>query len=110
MIQRKALLTAALGRGRSIERVEVKQIELAPGQATGLHEHPCAVVGYVANGTITFQIAGESARRLGQGDAFFEPDNTRIAHFDNASVTEPATFIAFYLLEAKNQELIEMLE
>jgi quercetin dioxygenase-like cupin family protein len=110
MMQRKALLTAALGRGRSVERVEIKRIELAPGQAAGLHQHPCPVVGYIVDGIIDFQIEGESAHRLTRGDAFFEPNRVRIAHFDNASRTDPAIFVAFYLLETADQELIEMLK
>ncbi len=108
-IQRKALLTAMLGGSRSVERVEIKQIELAPGQATGLHRHPCPVLGYVAAGLIEFQIDGEAAQRLRQGDAFFEPDNARILRFDNASASEPAVFIAFYLLGTGEHEPIEML-
>jgi hypothetical protein len=31
-------------------------------------------------------------------------------HFDNASHTEPMTFIAFYLLDENDSELIHMLE
>jgi hypothetical protein len=69
-IQRKFLLTAALGSVRSIERVEIKQIELARGQVTGLHRHPCQVVGYVAAGSINFQIDGKPMQCLRSGGAF----------------------------------------
>jgi hypothetical protein len=31
-------------------------------------------------------------------------------HFDNASDTDPMTFIAFYLLDENDRELIGMLE
>jgi quercetin dioxygenase-like cupin family protein len=93
-----------------VEHVEIKRIEFAPGQASGPHRHPCPVVGYVATGAIKFQIDGEAVQNLRQGDAFFEPQDVRIAHFDNASTSEPAAFIAFYLLGAAENELIEMLE
>jgi hypothetical protein len=33
-----------------------------------------------------------------------------VRHFDNASPDEPLNFIAFYLLEADEHELITMLE
>ena len=48
-------------------------------------------------------------RTLCAGDAFHEPAGAPIAHFDNASKDEPATFIAFYLLPPGEDSLIEML-
>lgn len=108
-IRREDLLTAILTGGGLIARVEIKRVELLPGQATGRHQHPCAVVGYVAAGSIKFQIDGEPIRRLQMGDAFFEPRDARIAHFDNDSADEPAVFIAFYLLDENEHRLIEML-
>ena len=56
-----------------------------------------------------FQVDGEPAKTLQQGDAFFEPANRKMLHFDNASQTDTATFIAFYLLGAGETRLIEML-
>ena len=108
-IQRKSLLAAALGAAVPIERVEVQQIELPPGKAVGLHRHPCPVAGYIARGAINFQIEGEPAQYLCPGDAFYEPCGARVAHFDNASSTASATFVAFYLLANGQRELIEML-
>ena len=109
-VRRKDLLSVLLNTHRTIERVEVKQIDLAPGQAAGLHRHPCPVVGYVVAGSIKFQIEGNDVQRLRSGDAFFEPADTRIALFDNESARDAATFIAFYLVRAQQSEIIEMLE
>lgn len=109
-ISRKALLTATLDEEKSVTKVEIKKIDLAPGQRAGLHFHPCPVVGYVATGVIQFQIEGEAPQVLSAGHAFFEPANRRIAHFDNASPDEPASFVAFYLLGAHENQLIEMIE
>jgi quercetin dioxygenase-like cupin family protein len=103
---RKHLLTATL----ADRVVEVQQIQLPPGQATGLHLHRGPVLGYIAAGTIRFQIESGPMQVLQPGDAFYEPANTRMRHFDNASATEPAIFIAFYLLADQGQELITMLE
>jgi quercetin dioxygenase-like cupin family protein len=108
-IVRHDLLTAALGNGRSVDRVEIKRIDLSPGQPTGPHRHPCPVVGHVVSGTILFQIEGRPAKALRAGDAFFEPANARIRHFDNPSPQEPASFVAFYLLGDDDRSLIEML-
>jgi quercetin dioxygenase-like cupin family protein len=109
-IVRKPLLTAQLVGAKLCARVEVKEITFAPGQRTGLHLHPIPVVGYIAKGEFLFQVEGEEARTLKAGDAFFEPAETRIVHFDNASAQAPGTFIAFYLMDAKDSELITMLE
>jgi quercetin dioxygenase-like cupin family protein len=108
-IVRVPLLDAALGARPEIGHVRSARIELAPGQETGRHRHPCDVVGYVAAGTIRFQVEGEEERTLGAGDAFHEPAGAPIAHFDNAAENEPATFIAFYLLPPGEETLIEML-
>jgi quercetin dioxygenase-like cupin family protein len=109
MIYRRPLLSAIIDGNKSIDRVEIKKIAFEPGQQSGLHRHPCPVVGYVAKGSIRFQVDGEPERTLKEGDAFFEPANTTILHFDNASTGAPATFIAFYLVGPADRELIEML-
>jgi quercetin dioxygenase-like cupin family protein len=109
-IVRVPLLDAAPERRPEIGRVRAARIELAPGQETGRHRHPCDVVGYVAAGTIRFQVEGEAEQILREGDAFHEPSGAPIAHFDNASAHEPATFIAFYLLPPGEDTLIEMLQ
>jgi hypothetical protein len=56
-----------------------------------------------------FEPEGEAPRTLPAGSAFFEPADKKILRFDNASLGEPATFIAFYLLADDGGELIEML-
>lgn len=109
-IVRRPLLTAPLPGLGAVDRVEIKRIEFEPSQETGLHDHPCPVVGYIASGTVRFQIEGQEPKTLKAGDAFYEPADTRILHFDNASDREPMSFIAFYLLGADQHELIRMLE
>jgi quercetin dioxygenase-like cupin family protein len=106
---RKTLLEAPLGQSPAIARCRMARIELAPGQAAGLHRHPCDVVGYIVSGTIRLQIEGQPEQRLRTGDAFHEPKDTLIPHFDNASRDELAVFIAAYLLPEDEDEVIEML-
>jgi quercetin dioxygenase-like cupin family protein len=108
-IVRVPLLDAALEGRPELARVRGARIELEPGQAAGRHRHPCDVVGSVAAGAIRFQVEGEEEQTLHAGDAFHEPAEAPIAHFDNASQDEPATFIAFYLLAEGEDRLIEML-
>jgi hypothetical protein len=45
---------------------------------------------------------------LKAGDAFYEPADTPILHFDNYSEKEPMKFIAYYLTNGED-ELIEIL-
>jgi quercetin dioxygenase-like cupin family protein len=107
-IQRKQLLTAALEK-RNVTTVDVREIQLKPGQQSGRHLHPCTVVGYIVSGTAVCQIEGEAMKTLPAGSAFYEPADTVIANFGNASVSKPMTFVAFYLLDGE-QELIRMLD
>jgi quercetin dioxygenase-like cupin family protein len=107
-IARQDLLEASFTGPPAIERAHISRVELAPGQAAGLHRHPCHVIGYVISGTIRFQIAQQPATVLATGDAFHEPDGVWIERFDNASNYDAAVFLACYLLPPGEQRLIEM--
>ena len=106
-IIRKPLLTAS-PINKVVSKVEIKEINFQPSQKTGLHLHECPVVGYIAEGTATFQVKGGPLQTLKAGDAFFEPANTVIEHFDNASDNAPLKFIAYYLVDNETN-LITML-
>ncbi|QFY09030.1 cupin domain-containing protein [Nonomuraea phyllanthi] len=109
-VRRRHLLTGDVtGRPEPVERVELHQVTLAPGQASGRHTHPGGVAGHVTEGRIVFEPDGEPPRELGAGSAFFEPPGATVLRFDNLSPAEPATFVACYLL-AGDQPLIEPLE
>lgn len=105
-IVREHLLTGLFD--SHIDRIEAHRITLQPAQQAGRHSHPGGVVGYVEDGDILFEIDGQPATRLHKGSVFYEPPGTVITHFDNASGTATATFIAFYPLTG-DQELIAML-
>jgi len=107
-IVRKPLLTAIIEGQKLVDRVEIKEIEFVANQSTGLHLHPCPVVGYIAEGTILFQVEGQPAKVLKAGDVFFEPANTRIIHFDNPT-EERTKFICYYLLGKEDRDVIKML-
>jgi quercetin dioxygenase-like cupin family protein len=107
-VARTALLTAGLGEPKTVARVEVKRIDMAPGVASGRHLHPCPVVGVVLEGSVHFQVEGEAPRVLRAGDAFFEPAHAHIAHFD--AQEQGAAFLAHYLLGEGESELLRRLE
>ena len=104
-IVRKQLMLAQF-KTRPVSKVDIREINLAPGQKGPLHKHPCPVVGYIVSGTILFQIKGEPEKTLKAGDPFYEPAETVITHFDNASGTTPAKFILNYLMDKEKDFII----
>jgi|ERR1700733_3242474 quercetin dioxygenase-like cupin family protein len=106
-IQRKQILKAVLG-NRNVTSADVREIRMEPGQQSGRHLHPCAVLGYIVAGTAVYQVEGQAEQTLPAGSAFYEAADTVIANFGNASDSEAMTFVAFYLLDGE-QELIRML-
>jgi len=107
-IERKELLKTVLKNG-VFTSADVREIRLQPGQRGGRHLHPCAVLGYIVDGTAVYQIEGEPEQILPAGSAFHEPAGAIIAEFGNASDSEPMTFVSFYLLNGE-EDLIQMLE
>jgi quercetin dioxygenase-like cupin family protein len=93
----------------TVRLIKGARIKFAPGQPTGLHRHPVSTVGVVTAGSFNFQPEGEPPRLLKTGDSFFEPAGRTILHFDNASTTEPAEIVCFYLADTKERPAIEML-
>jgi quercetin dioxygenase-like cupin family protein len=107
-LSREDLLQAVLGH-ETVSNVDIKKVVIPKAMGAGKHLHPCPVVGYVVSGKVLFQVEGEEKKILNQGEAFYEPKNKTILHFDNASTEEPLIFIAFYLKEA-GEDLIKMLD
>ena len=107
-VTRKDLLTAIIDSGKSISTVEIKEVTMGPKQKAPLHLHPCPTVGLITEGTISFQIEGEPVQHLKVGDAFYEPENVRIAKFDN-DTDVPAKFVVFYLLGKDERETVRIL-
>ncbi|WP_161597145.1 cupin domain-containing protein [Dyadobacter flavalbus] len=106
-VARKDLLAVTFD-SRAVDNVQAKEITMGAAQRAPLHRHPCPVVGYITEGTLIYQIQGQPAQTLNKGDAFYEPAETEIARFDNASASAPLKFIVFYLSTGE-QPLIEIL-
>ncbi|PRY14380.1 Cupin domain-containing protein [Pontibacter ummariensis] len=106
-IARKDLLLADLKEER-VSSVRVVEVRFPGGQKAPYHKHPCLVVGYIVEGTCLLQVEGKPTQVLKAGDAFFEPADTPIIHFDNYSQSQPLRFIANYLPDGES-ELIELL-
>jgi quercetin dioxygenase-like cupin family protein len=93
-----------------VRLVNGARIRFAPGQPTGLHRHPTSTVGVATQGSFVFQVEGEAARVLRAGDGFFEPAGQTMLQFDNASPTEPAEIVCYYLTDTEERPPIEMLD
>ena len=107
-IIRKKLLLASFP-SRQVSNVDIREIIFKPLQKTGRHLHPVPVTGYIVTGTIRFQVEGQPVQTLHGGDAFYEPVGKPIIHFDNTSAKRTAKFIACYLLDRPDGELIRLL-
>ena len=105
---RKDLLQVLM-KSQTLSRIEVKEITMPAGQTAPKHSHPCPVVGYVSSGSVILQVEGEPKKVIRQGEAFYEPKDKVILHFDNASQQEPLVFIAFYLKEDQ-EDLIRLID
>lgn len=108
-VTREPLATLQIQPGKPVDRVEVKKLTISPGGKTGLHSHPGPVISYVVQGALIVKIAGGEEKTFKPGEVICEPGNTTIEKFDNASPTEPAVFIADYLLSAGDKEIIHFL-
>lgn len=109
-LQRVPLIEEAIPSANpAIKLVRGARIKFAPRQPTTLHRHPISVAGVVTAGSFVFKREGEPEKIIKTGDAFFEPAGVTIEKFDNASSTEPGELVAFYLTDAKDRALIELL-
>lgn len=106
-ISRKELLKTALD--QKMKSTENQEITMAAGQGAPEHLHPCPVLGIINSGEAVFQIQGKEKVILHEGDAFYEPKNVKILHFDNASSDKPLVFTAIYLKKG-NEENIKFIK
>ena len=81
---------------KATDRVQIREIRIAPSQPAGLHVHNGPVFGSIVAGSVVYQIDGQPAAVLRPGDVFYEPEGARIARFD--AQEDGVTFLAYFLL------------
>ena len=81
---------------------------LASGDFGASYQLNAPVIGVITAGSVYFEVKGEAPRVLNPGDAFFEPANAHVPHFD--AQEKGATFIAHYLLGEDEHELLKMID
>lgn len=110
-LRREAILQADLpSSDPPVSSIKGARIRFAPGQPTGLHRHPISTAGVVTQGIFVFQLEGQESRLLSKGEGFFEPSGQTVLRFDNASSSEEAEIVCFYLCGSDDAPLIEILD
>ena len=75
----------------------VETVDFAPGEASEPHRHNADLFVYVLQGSIITQVKGGSLQTLHAGDVFYEsPTDVHIVS-RNASETQPAKLLVFYV-------------
>jgi len=83
------------------ERLQATLVEVnyGPGEASAAHSHPCPVIGYVAAGALRTEVRGEKEVVYTAGESFYEAPNGMHLVSANASQTEPAKLIAYFVCD-----------
>jgi quercetin dioxygenase-like cupin family protein len=72
-------------------------VDFAPGEIDASHRHNADVFAYVLEGAIITQLKGGSPQTIHAGEAFYEsPTDVHIAS-RNASKTQPAKLLVFFV-------------
>jgi quercetin dioxygenase-like cupin family protein len=90
--------------GKSLLAVEVS---FAPGQSSLPHRHAKSafIFAYVLSGRVRSQVEGEPAREYGPGESWYENPGAHHIQAANASATEPARFLAIFVVDSDDREL-----
>ena len=72
-------------------------VDYPPGGADPVHRHNASVFVYVLMGSVVMQVAGGKVVTLHAGQSFFEGPSDVHLIGRNASTTEAARFIAFFV-------------
>jgi len=84
------------------EHLQVKVVEVSygPGESSPAHSHPCAVIGYVVEGSYRTQVKGEAEMVYHAGQSFYEAPNGVHQLSANASKDQPVKFTATFVCES----------
>ncbi len=82
------------------------EIYCAPGQRSTAHRHSGFVLGYVIEGELRFQVAGQSERIVRSGETFWEPPRAVHRVAESASLDRPVRFLAI-VIAGSGKPLVE---
>jgi len=75
------------------------EVRYGPGESSPPHSHPCPVIVHVVEGSLRTQVQGEPEAVYKAGENFYETPGGVHAVSANASTTEPAKFVAFFICD-----------
>jgi quercetin dioxygenase-like cupin family protein len=88
--------------GQDLARLPGKEgviltVEYAPGASSAKHRHNAHTFVYVLEGAVVMQVTGGEAVTLGPGQTFYESPNDIHLVSKNASDSQPAKFLVFFV-------------
>ena len=78
----------------------VERVVLSPGEIVPTHRHNADVFAYVLEGSIITQLLGGKPRTVHAGEVFYESPTDVHVDSRNASTTQPATLLVFFVKKA----------
>jgi quercetin dioxygenase-like cupin family protein len=75
----------------------VEVVNFAPGEVSQPHRHNADLFVYVLEGTVVSQVEGQASKTVRAGEVFYESPGDVHAVSRNASATEPAKLLVFYV-------------
>ena len=75
----------------------IETVDFAPGEVSQPHRHNADVFAYVLEGTIITQLKGASPQTVNAGEVFYESPTDIHTVTRNASDTQPAKLLVFYV-------------
>ncbi|QPJ64905.1 MAG: cupin domain-containing protein [Candidatus Nitrohelix vancouverensis] len=73
------------------------RVDYAPGESTSKHRHNAHTFVYVLEGSVMMQVEGGAVQVFGNGETFYESPDDIHSVSRNASATEPASFLVFFI-------------
>jgi quercetin dioxygenase-like cupin family protein len=80
-------------------KATVVEVTYGPGESSNPDSHPCAVIGYVLEGALRTQVKGELEAVYRAGESFYEAADGVHQVSANASETDRARFIAYFVCD-----------
>lgn len=75
----------------------IEIVDFAPGETSQVHRHNADVFVYVLEGSIVTQVKGGSPQTVDAGGVFYESPTDVHSVSRNASETQPAKLLVFYV-------------
>ena len=82
------------------------RVDFPPGGSDPVHRHNADVFVYVLSGSVVMQVEGGAEVTLNPGDTFVEGKDDVHLVGRNASETEPASFLAFFVKDSDSPAVL----